>query len=99
MQGAPVLTPFQRRDIMESSQMKIVYAITERGERSYWTRIGVAYTNRDGSLNIKLDAIPVSGTMQVREWTRREDGLSTEGQQRQARSRAPRQTEATLPAM
>ena len=83
---------------MESSQMKLVYAITERGERSYWTRIGVAYTNRDGSLNIKLDAVPVSGTMQVREWTRRDDA-TPEAQRATRSSRPPRQAEATLPAM
>ncbi len=46
---------------------KVVFAITERGEKSYWTRVGVAYTNRDGSLTLKLDALPVSGTLQVRD--------------------------------
>lgn len=58
---------------MESKQLKIVYTITERGEKSYWTRIGVAYTNRDGSINIKLDAVPVSGTLHVRDWTARDE--------------------------
>jgi hypothetical protein len=59
---------------METKQpLKIVYTITERGDRSYWTRIGVAYTNRDGSLNLKLEAVPVNGTMQVREWTPRDE--------------------------
>ena len=53
----------------EESKMKIVYTITERGDRSYWTRIGVAYLNRDGSMNVKLDAVPVNGTMQIRDWT------------------------------
>jgi len=58
---------------MESQSMKIVYTITERGERSHWNRIGVGYINRDGSINIKLDAIPVNGTMQVRDWTARDE--------------------------
>ncbi len=48
-------------------RMKVVYAITERGEKSFWTRIGVAYTNRDGSINVKLDALPISGTLQIRD--------------------------------
>lgn len=45
-----------------------VYTVVDRegGGRSYWTRIGSAYTNRDGSLTLKLDALPVHGTMQVR---------------------------------
>jgi hypothetical protein len=58
---------------MESKQLKIVYTINERGDKTFWTRIGVAYTNRDGSLNVKLDAIPVNGTMQLRDWTPRDD--------------------------
>lgn len=49
------------------SANKVVYAITEKGEKSYWTRVGVAYINRDASLTIKLDALPVSGTLQVRD--------------------------------
>lgn len=56
---------------------KVVYAITERGEKSYWTRVGVAYENRDRSITIKLDALPVSGTLQVRddqERSERDDG-------------------------
>lgn len=63
---------------MESKQLKIVYNITERGDRSFWNRIGVAYENRDGSLNIKLDAVPVNGTMQVRDWTPRDEANAQE---------------------
>ena len=55
----------------ESSKTKAVFAITERDEKSYWTRIGVAYVNRDGSITCKLDALPVSGTLQIREDDRR----------------------------
>jgi hypothetical protein len=49
-----------------STETRTVYAITERGEKSYWTRIGIAYVNRDGSLTCRLDALPVSGTLQIR---------------------------------
>ena len=31
-----------------------------------WRQIGVAFKNRDGSLTIKLDAVPLSGKMQIR---------------------------------
>ena len=48
------------------NQTKTVYAITERGEKSYWTKIGVAFENRDRSINIQLDALPVSGRLQIR---------------------------------
>lgn len=51
----------------QNQRTKAVFAITERGDKSYWTRVGVAYTNRDGSLTLRLDALPVSGTLQVRD--------------------------------
>ena len=47
---------------------KVVYSITEgKNGKSYWTRIGAAFTNRDGSLTLKLDCVPLGGTMQVRD--------------------------------
>lgn len=57
----------QHRNGGNGRATKAVFAITERGDKSYWTRVGVAYTNRDGSLTLKLDALPVSGTLQVRD--------------------------------
>jgi hypothetical protein len=53
----------------QTKTMKTVFTIVERGQgKSIWIRIGVGFTNRDGSLNLKLDALPVSGTLQVRDW-------------------------------
>ena len=46
---------------MNPSKMKIVYVISERNSKSYWNRVGVAFVNNDGSINVKLDAVPVSG--------------------------------------
>ena len=46
---------------------KIVYTVTERGERSFWTRIGAAFINRDGSMTVRLDAMPMNGTLQIRD--------------------------------
>ena len=53
----------------QTPSYKIVYGIVKRGESSFWTRIGAAFENRDGSLNIKLDFLPASidTTLQVRE--------------------------------
>ena len=52
-----------------SKTMKAVWTVVERGPgKSYWTRVGVGFVNRDGSLTLRLDAIPVNGTLQVREW-------------------------------
>ena len=61
---------------MDASKMKIVYVISERGGRKFWNRIGVAFINSDGSMNVKLEAIPVSGEMQVRDYIPREEAPS-----------------------
>jgi hypothetical protein len=45
----------------------------ERNGKAYWTRIGVGLVNRDGSWNLLLDAIPINGKIQVREWQPRDD--------------------------
>lgn len=58
---------------MDSSKMKIVYVITERGGRSFWNRCGVAFVNSDGSLNVKLEAIPVNGEVHIRDYVPREE--------------------------
>lgn len=50
-----------------NNDTRAVFALTERGEKTYWTRIGIGYTNRDGSITCKLDALPVSGTLQLRD--------------------------------
>lgn len=58
---------------MDNKSFKMVYTITERGERTYWHRIGIAHVNRDGSLNVTLDAMPVNGTLHVRDWKPRDE--------------------------
>ena len=58
---------------MDASKMKIVYVISSRGEKKFWNRIGVAFVNRDGSINVKLEAVPVAGEMQIRDYVPRED--------------------------
>lgn len=48
---------------------RVAYTIVERTEgKSYWVRVGTAFENRDGSLNVYLDAIPVNGRLQIREY-------------------------------
>lgn len=56
-----------------ASKMKVAYVVTERGDKSYWNRIGVAFTNRDGSLNVKLDAFPTNGTLHIRDFEPRDE--------------------------
>ena len=58
---------------MDSSKMKIVYVITRRNDKSYWNRIGIAFVNSDGSINVRLDAVPISGEMQIRDYVPRDE--------------------------
>lgn len=58
---------------MDQSKMKIAYVVTQRGTNKYWTRIGVAFVNRDGSINVKLEAVPVSGEIHVRDYVPRDE--------------------------
>ncbi len=66
---------------MESNEKKlVVYTIVEgKDGKSYWVRIGRVFSpNRDGSYNIKLDALPMNGVLQVREWEPRDEQAGRE---------------------
>lgn len=58
---------------MEKGKMLIAYVITNRNGRSFWNRCGVAFVNSDGSINVRLEVIPISGEIQLREYTPREE--------------------------
>jgi hypothetical protein len=54
-------------------QMKTVYTIVDRGpNKSFWTKVGVGFVNNDGSINLRLDALPTNGTLQVRDYEPRD---------------------------
>lgn len=57
---------------MDNAKMKIAFVITKRGTRSFWNRCGVAFVNRDGSINVKLESVPVNGELQIRDYVPRE---------------------------
>ena len=62
----------------DSKPYKVVYGVVKREgmEKSFWTRIGAAWENRDGSVNVKLDFLPTSmeTTLQIRDPRPSEDG-------------------------
>ena len=52
-----------------------VYTIIENtgnGE-DYWQRVGSAWTNKDGSINLSLNALPLNGKLHIREPKAEED--------------------------
>lgn len=48
-----------------------VYTIVEANgnglKKDLWLRIGTAFVNNDGSINVKLNALPMGGKLQLRE--------------------------------
>ncbi len=56
-----------------SDNIRDVYHIVEKdpvGEepaKSIWTKIGVAFVNRDQSLNVMLDMLPLNGKVHIRD--------------------------------
>ncbi len=48
---------------------KAVYTIIKRNgdENDFWQRIGTAFINKDGSLNVLLNALPVNATLHIRD--------------------------------
>ena len=54
---------------MDEATLKAVYTIIEGEhlEKPLFRRIGTAFVNRDRSLNVLLDALPVSGRLHIRD--------------------------------
>ena len=53
-------TKRRERDIIPPSL--IAWHVTERGEKSFWNRIGAAWEHEDGDgLTLQLDLLPVAG--------------------------------------
>lgn len=48
---------------------KAVYTIINRegSTRSYWIRLGTAFINRDDSLSVYLNALPVNNKLHIRD--------------------------------
>lgn len=62
----------------EQKARKELWMVEDRGEgndaKSFWTRVGVAFENRDGSWSLIFAAYPVNGRVQMRDPSPREDG-------------------------
>ena len=57
----------------DDRKWKAVFTIIENQgkggnrDRKYWLRIGIAFINHDGSMNVRLDAMPVNGMLHIRD--------------------------------
>lgn len=43
-----------------------VFSVRQSANGSVWVRAGSAWTNRDGSLNVYLDVLPLDGKLHLR---------------------------------
>ena len=50
-----------------------VFSIRENKGGSVWVRAGSAFVNKDGSLNLLLDVLPLDGKLHVREAGEKKD--------------------------
>lgn len=55
--------------MLEHGKRYAVFSLNhdERRRTTIWTRAGNAWVNRDGSLNLYLDVLPLEGRLHVRE--------------------------------
>ena len=54
--------------MMGNNQPKEVFNIIEaQGGKAKWVRVGAAFVNRDGSINVLLKSYPSEGKLQIRE--------------------------------
>lgn len=58
-----------------------VFSIREKADKgsgdrgAVWVKAGSAWVNRDGSLNVYLDVLPLDGRLHVREALEKREGL------------------------
>jgi hypothetical protein len=70
-----------------SDKIWVVYTIIEKPgfDKSFWVRIGRAFVNRDGSYNLMLDALPITGKLHLRQevprWNSRSEERPAEEEQ------------------
>lgn len=51
-----------------ATEMKDVYHITElKDKKSVWTRVGTAFINKDDSMNVYLNVLPLDGKLHIRD--------------------------------
>jgi hypothetical protein len=52
----------------------VAYQVSQSGEKSYFHRIGAAWSNSKGGAKVKLEAFPVNGEILLLPPREREDG-------------------------
>jgi hypothetical protein len=60
--------PLARKSVVRlaSGEKMDIYSIRQAKSGSVWVRVGCAFVNPDGSMNLYLDALPLDGRLHVR---------------------------------
>jgi hypothetical protein len=53
--------------MLSAGKKLAVFSIREGRNGSLWVRAGSAFVNRDGSMNVLLDVLPLDGKLHVRD--------------------------------
>jgi hypothetical protein len=54
---------------MEDGKKKRVLCPVQTADgKTFWHRVGAAFVNKDQSINLYLDVLPLNGKLQVRDW-------------------------------
>jgi hypothetical protein len=61
---------------------KVITPVEKKDGGTYWMRIGTGYPNKDQSINLYLDALPINQKLQLREMD--EEDLAPRGRKREA---------------
>ena len=59
--------------MLSAGKRLAVFSIREGRGGSIWVRAGSAFVNKDGSLNVLLDVLPLDGKLHVREAAEKRD--------------------------
>ena len=52
----------------EKKRMKVLCPVDGKDNKTYWKPMGAAFRNKDDSISVILDGLPVNGRLQLREW-------------------------------
>ena len=53
---------------MDENKRKRVLCPIEKDGKTHWLKLGVAFVNKDNSINLYLDGLPTNGKLHVRDW-------------------------------
>jgi hypothetical protein len=62
-------------DMLEdnSRRKKVLCPIEKNGKTLYWLRLGTAFINKDNSINVYLDAMPMNSKLHLRDWDEKDE--------------------------